>query len=202
MLSHVSHGSSSDVQAPQDALPNAASDKDTENVTTNNSMVMPARSQPEATSETIPCTAYQFGDEVSTLHSSIDGEQFIPSISLDTLENGKDLGIEENSSLEPSVQGCQTSLNMDVSYILESLSDVRGLPGIWTHEYQMGPASFQAQTPSADKIIQGLANTNSSFSDHMQMIRGCLKMQWRKATQIRTNIETPQVILRSRPSCH
>lgn len=98
--------------------------------------------------------------------------------------------IEENSSLDPSVQGRQTPLNMDVSYILESLSDVRSLPGIWTHEYQMGPASFQAQTPSADKIIQGLSNTNSSFSDHMQMIRGCLKMQWRKATQIRTNVET------------
>lgn len=80
---------------------------------------------------------------------------------------------------------------MDMSYMLDSLSDVRGLPGIWTHEYQMGPASFQAQSPSVDKIIQGLSNTNSSFSDHMQMIRSCLKMQWRKATKIRTNVETP-----------
>lgn len=191
MLSHVSHGSPSDVQGPQEALPNAASDKDGEDATTNNSMIMPTRSRLETTSDTIPGSAYQFGDEVSTLHSNVDGEQLIPSISLDALPTNGDLGIEENSSLDPSVQVRQTSLNMDVSYILDSLEDVRGLPGIWTHEYQMGPASFQAQSPSADKIIQGLANTNSSFSDHMQMIRGCLKMQWRKATEIRTNVETP-----------
>lgn len=195
MLSHVSHGSPSDVQAPQEALPNAASDKDSEDATTNNSMIMPTRSRLETTSDTIPGSAYQFGDEVSTLHSNVDGEQLIPSISVDALPTNGDLGIEENSSLDPSVQVRQTSLNMDVSYILDSLADVRGLPGIWTHEYQMGPASFQAQTPSAEKIIQGLANTNSSFSDHMQMIRGCLKMQWRKATQVRTDIETSQVIL-------
>lgn len=152
---------------------------------------MPTRSRLETTSDTIPGSAYQFGDEVSTLHSNVDGEQLIPSISLDALPTNGDLGIEANSSLDPSVQGRQTPLNMDVSYILNSLSDVRGLPGIWTHEYQMGPASFQAQSPSMDKIIQGLSNTNSSFSDHMQMIRGCLKMQWRKATKIRTNVETP-----------
>lgn len=199
MLSHVSHGSSSDVQAPQEALLNAASDKDSEDATSNNSVLMRTQSQPEATSETMPCTAYQFGDEVSTLDSNINGEQSITSISLDALTNNKDLGIEENSSLD---QGRQTSLDMDVSYILDSLSDVRSLPGVWTHEYQMGLASFQGQSPSADKIIQGLANTNSSFSDHMQMIRGCLKMQWRKATQVRTDFETTQVLLQTSSFCH
>lgn len=179
------------MQVSKEAFPHAASDKDSEDATTDNSRIMPRPSQPEATGKTIPGAAYEFGGEFSTLHSNIDEEQLIPSISLDALPTNEDLVIEENHSLDPSVQGRQTPLNMDVSYILDSLSDVRGLPGIWTHEYQMGPASFQAQTPSADKIIQGLSNTNSSFSDHMQMIRGCLKMQWRKATQIRTNVETP-----------
>ncbi|KAL2285736.1 hypothetical protein FJTKL_07467 [Diaporthe vaccinii] len=55
----------------------------------------------------------------------------------------------------------------------------------------MGPENFWAQSPSAVKIIQGLANSNSSFSDHMQMIKAYLKKQWRKATQLRTGIETP-----------
>lgn len=93
-------------------------------------------------------------------------------------------------------------MNLDVSYLLSNLSDVRSLPGIWTHDYQMGPASYRSQSPSAGKIIQGRANTNSSFSDHMMMIRGCLKMQWRKVTQVRTNIETTQVISSSLLHCH
>lgn len=120
----------------------------------------------------------------------MDGEQLSPSIFFDALPTAENLGTEQKSSLDPSFQGRQTSLGLDVSY-LGSLLDVRSLPGIWTHEYQMGPANFQAQNPSASKIIRGLANSNSSFSDHMQMIRGCLKMQWCKATQIRTDIETP-----------
>lgn len=82
-----------------------------------------------------------------------------------------------------------------MSRFLGSFSEVRSLPGIWTHEYQMGPASFRAHSPSVDKITEGLANTNSSFSDHMQMIKACLKMQWRKATHIRTELDTSQVML-------
>lgn len=191
MLSHVSHGSASEVQEPQGSLPDAASDKDDEDATTGSSTMMPARSQPEATSETIPHATYQSDDRVSRLQSNIDREQFLPSIFLDDLPTAEDLGTEKDSSLSPSVQGRQTPVDLDVSYLLGSLSDVRSLSGIWTHEYQMGPESFQAQSPSAVKIIQGLANSNSSFSDHMQMIKACLKKQWRKATKLRTDIETP-----------
>ena len=201
LLSHVSHGSESDVQEP---LPNAASDKGIKDTTstTGNSTMRPTQSQPEAARETIPSATYQCGDEVLTLQSDIDGQQLLPFIFPDSLPTGEDFGTEQNSPLGPKVQGRQTPVDLNASYLLGGPSDARGLPGIWTHEYQMGPASFLAKSPSADKIIQGLANTNSSFSDHMQMIRGCLKMQWRKATLIRTNIETTQVILQFISCCH
>lgn len=146
----------------------------------------------------IPSVTCQCDDEASRLQSNIDGEQLLPLTFLDALPTAEDLGAEKDSSLGPSVQGRQTPVDLDVSYLLGSLSDVRSLPGIWTHEYQMGPENFWAQSPSAVKIIQGLANSNSSFSDHMQMIKACLKKQWRKATQLRAGIETPQVML---PSC-
>lgn len=191
MLGHVSHGSASDVQKSQGSLPNTASDKEDEDATTGSSTMMPTRSQPEAASETIPNATYQCDDEVSRLQSNIDGNQLLRSIFLEDLPTAEDLGTEKDSPLDPTFQGRQTPVDLDVPYFLGSLSDVRSLPGIWTHEYQMGPASFQAQSPSAGKIILGLANSNSSFSDHMQMIRGCLKMQWRKATQLRTDIATP-----------
>lgn len=199
MLSHVTHGSVSHAQAPQESVSNAASDKGDEDAITDNSTMMPTRSQPEAASETIPSTTYQCHEEVPRLLSKIDGEQLLPSIFLDAVLTSEDHGTEQDLSLDPSGQCGQTPVDLDVSYLLGSLSDVRSLPGIWTHEYQMGPASFQAQSPSADKIIQCRSNSNSSFSDHMHMIRGCLKMQWRKATQIRTDMETPYVILRSLP---
>lgn len=191
MLSHVSHGSAFDVQAPKETLPIAVSENEDEDATTGNSTMMPLQSQPEAAGEIIPSATHECDDEASRLQSNKDGEKLLPSIFLDPLPTAVDLGTEQDSSLEPDVQGRQTLVDPDVSYFLGSLSDVRSLPGIWTHEYQMGPASFQAQSPTADSIIQGLANSNSSFSDHMQMIRGCLKTQWRKATQIRTDIETP-----------
>lgn len=202
MLSHVSHGSDSDMQAVQETLPNAASERENEDATIGNSTMTPTRSQLEAASETIPSATSQRNQEVSRLQSNIDGEQLLPSIFLDALLTSEDHGTEQDLSLDPSGQCGQTPVDLDVSYLLGSLSDVRSLPGIWTHEYQMGPASFQAQSPSADKIIQGRSNSNSSFSDHMHMIRGCLKMQWRKATQIRTDMETPYVILRSLSRCH
>lgn len=190
MLSHVSHGSASEMPKSQGSLPNTASDKEDEDATTGSSAMMPTRSQPEAISETIPNAIYQCDDEVSRLQSSIDGDQLLRSIFLEDLPTAEDLGKEKDSSLDPSFQVRQTPVDLDEPYFLGSLSDVRCLPGIWTHEYQLGPARFQAQSPSAGKIIQGLTNSNSSFSDHMQMIRGCLKTQWRKVTQIRTDIET------------
>lgn len=190
MLNHVTHGSASHVQSPEETLPSAASNKEDEDVTAGNNTMMPTRSESETASETITNPIHQCDDEISRLQSNMDGEQLSPSIFFDALPTAENLGTEQNSSLDPSFQGRQTSLGLDVSY-LGSLLDVRSLPGTWTHEYQMGPANFQAQNPSASKIIRGLANSNSSFSDHMQMIRGCLKMQWCKATQIRTDIETP-----------
>lgn len=202
MLSHISHGSASDVQSPQEILPNLASEKESEDYNAGNGAVVPRRSQPKAASEIAPTATYQRDDEVLRPQSNIDGHQLLPPTLLDPFPTGEDCGTGKNSSLGLTVQDCQTAADLDVSYLLGSFSDVRSLPGIWTHEYQMGLESFQFQSPSADKVIQGLANTNSSFSDHMRMIRCCLKMQWRKATRIVGNIETTQVIFRCLSCCH
>lgn len=188
MLTHISHGSASHAQSPQETSPDD---------NTGNSTVMPQRRQPEAAKETVPSVTYQCDDEVSRLQSSIDGHQFLRSIFLDAFPTVEGCGTERISSLGLNVQDCQTPADLDVSYLLGSLSDVRSLPGIWTHIYQMCLANFQSQSPSADKAIKGLAITSSSFSDHMRMIRSCLKMQWRKASQIQGNVEKPQVIFRS-----
>lgn len=195
MLSHVSHGSASDLPTPDETSHKAASDRGNEGPTTGKRTRMLTRRQITAAGETTPSNTDQCDDEVLGLQSNIDESQLLPSNLLDAMPTDANHGLEQPSfSLQPNVQGRQTPMDLDMSRFLGSFSEVRGLPGIWTHEYQMGPASFRAQSPSADKINEGLANTNSSFSDHMQMIKACLKMQWRKATHIRTELDTLQVI--------
>ena len=185
MLSHVSHGSASDLRN------SPTSEKEDDDATTCNRTVMPTRSQPETAFETIPSDTYQCDDQIPRPQVNNDVEELFTSILPDDSPTGEHHVVEQNSSfLDSSVQVDQTPADLGMSRLMGNLSDVRGLPGIWTYEYQMGPASFQAQSPSAEKITQGRVNTNSSFSDHMHMIRGCLKTQWRKTTQIRTEIET------------
>lgn len=195
MLSHVSHGSASDLPTPDETSHKVASDRGDEGPTTGKRTRMLTRRQAMAAGETTPSNTDQCDDEVLGLQSNINEEQLLPSILLDTLPTDGDHGLEQSSlTLHSNIQGRQTPVDLDMSRFLGSFSDVRGLPGIWTHEYQMGPASFRAHSPSVDKITGGLANTNSSFSDHMQMIKACLKVQWRKATHIRTEVDTLQVI--------
>lgn len=203
MLSHVSHGPVSDLTTPDIAVHKPSPDKGIEGATICNTTMMSTQSQPAAASETTPSDTDQCDGDVSSLKSNINREQLLPSIFLDASRTDEDNGMEQASfSLNPSFEGRQTPVELDMASLLGSFSEVRSLPGVWTHEYQMGPASFQAQCPSAERISQGLANTNSPFSDHMQMIKSCLKMQWRKATQVRTNMETSQVTLQPLSCCN
>ncbi|KAH7000483.1 hypothetical protein EDB80DRAFT_649599 [Ilyonectria destructans] len=49
------------------------------------------------------------------------------------------------------------------------------LPGIWSHQYQMGPAAFQSRQRVP---VNGRLGSNSAFSDHLGMLRRSLKRTW------------------------
>lgn len=192
MLSHVSDGSASDPEVVDQTHDHAWEESD-ENAAAGDSTAMTATSQPTTASHVRPGDKGRC-DEVSGFQTNIDAEQLLPSDLYDAVPTGEDHDAGACSfSSNPVLQARQDPTEMDFSRLLGGVSEIRSLPDVWTHEYQMGVASFQARSPSADRITRGLGNTNSSFSDHMEMIRGCLNIQWQRATQAWTNIEASQV---------
>lgn len=194
MLNHISDGSACEPDIA-DQTQERASDDGNEDATTGDSTAMTAQSQLMAASHAASDDPDQCVDEVSGFQTNMDAEQLLSSKLPNALPTGEDHDAEGSSfSINPIYQARQDPMELDISRLLGSASEVRSLPDIWTHEYQMGIVNFQARSPSAERITQGLGNTNSSFSDHMQMIRGCLNIRWQKATQALSNIEASQVI--------
>lgn len=195
MLSHISDGSACEPDIA-DQTQEHASDDGNEDATIGDSTAVTAQSQQFTTDgHTASGDADQCDDEVSGFQKNMDAEQQLSSKLPNALPTGEDHDTEESSfSINPIDQARQDPMELDISRLLGSVSEVRSLPDIWTHEYQMGVGNFQARSPSTERITQGLGNTNSSFSDHMQMIRGCLNIRWQKATQALSNIEASQVI--------
>ncbi|RTE74729.1 hypothetical protein BHE90_010797 [Fusarium euwallaceae] len=109
-------------------------------------------------------------------------DDFLPLVPPDSLptDDDDDMGPGDNHNSIVVSSDQEPYTNLDMSLFVEGCSLTRSLPGIWTHHYQMGPANFQARRPSIEKTTLALASTNSSFSDHMQMIRACLVKKWTK----------------------
>ncbi|KAF4969357.1 hypothetical protein FSARC_3432 [Fusarium sarcochroum] len=197
MMSHVSHSSKADLPNPQDLMPRSSLDNYDEGdaiETTKNDMAQ-LQTSASASASTSPETAEQ-REEPSRPGPNQDVDPFFPPIESDDLAmNDHDanevvMANLDSFSTAPPISGTQEALSLDTSLLLDRFSHIRTLSGIWSHEYQMGPSAFQGRSPSMDKISRGLAGTNSSFSDHTQMIRSCLVKQWTKANSIQSKTVT------------
>ncbi|KAL6922884.1 hypothetical protein FSST1_000158 [Fusarium sambucinum] len=195
IMSHVSHDSASNLPTPQENLPKDVSDRESDDENTHNNITMAVQNRSSTATDIIPSHIHERNDKIPGLQSIDNDEDLFSSILLDILPNEDDHYIEQSSSLDTRVQDGQAPVSLDLSCLPERLPNIRGLPGIWSHEYQMGPASYRVHSPSQDQVVRGLANTNSSFADHLQMIRSCLNMQWQKMNQGGPNMETMQVNL-------
>ncbi|KAF7585713.1 hypothetical protein BBP40_010250 [Aspergillus hancockii] len=50
-----------------------------------------------------------------------------------------------------------------------------GLPGVWTHEYQMGIPAYKSAIDSTFSLIRGHKTTNSAFADHITWLQYCVR---------------------------
>ncbi|KAI8659229.1 hypothetical protein LRP88_05796 [Fusarium phalaenopsidis] len=172
MMSHVSHGKEDDAQLEPHL------DDDSEGDPTK---VTQPTAQGQPLTAPSSDTAGHDNSETSIPEPGQDQGFLLPSMPPDTImpaDDQMEQGDDHNSLV---VSGSQEPFtDLDMSLFVEECSPVRSLPGIWTYHYQMGPSNFQTRRPSLKKTSMALASTNSSFSDHMQMIRACLVKKWTK----------------------
>jgi hypothetical protein len=91
-----------------------------------------------------------------------------------------------------SVSSPGDCLGRNISSPFTKLMDLTSLPGVWTHQYQMGPPVFRAHKRTLEESKHAFTNSNSSFSDHMSMIRGCLAKKWQKVSPSQAQLATEQ----------
>ncbi|RSM12143.1 hypothetical protein CEP52_002673 [Fusarium oligoseptatum] len=168
MMSQVSHGKETDPR------PESSLDDDDEPTKVSESA---AQGQPST-----DASPGHDNNETSILEPR-QVDDFLPLVPPDSLptDDDDDMGPGDNHNSIVVSSGQEPYADLDMSLFVEGCSPVRSLPGVWAHHYQMGPACFQARRPSTGMTTTlALASTNSSFSDHMQMIRACLVKKWTK----------------------
>ncbi|GMG54472.1 unnamed protein product [Aspergillus oryzae var. brunneus] len=56
---------------------------------------------------------------------------------------------------------------------------IRGVPGVWSYNYQMGPSTYRTAMSSIFSVGKALHISNSAFSDHIHILHRCIKSKWR-----------------------
>ncbi|KAE8343274.1 hypothetical protein BDV24DRAFT_173021 [Aspergillus arachidicola] len=56
---------------------------------------------------------------------------------------------------------------------------IRGVPGVWSYNYQMGPSAYRTAMSSISSVGDVFHISNSAFSDHINILHRCIKSKWR-----------------------
>lgn len=178
--------------------PGVSSEEESNNSTTSPAQYRSTPSNPATTSTPSPDHSITEDDIIS--ESQFDFSDLLRPIAISARTDGPPEDIHNqlnNAGLSmPALQFNQTSMGVvpSVEYAcapwipesteiensttpyLHTAFPLDTLPGIWSHQYQMGPAAFQSRQRVA---VNGRLGSNSAFSDHLGMLRRSLKRTWR-----------------------